>query len=66
MRLSKRESREVRSDRVNDRAASPRKDAELVGRLLERSLELKREGEPTKARACFELAGELVLQEASS
>jgi hypothetical protein len=59
MRLSKRESRGVRSDRVNDFAERKARD-ELIGQLLDKAHDLRVEGEEQKAGVCLGAAGELV------
>jgi hypothetical protein len=59
MRLSHREAREVRSDRVNDFADRKARD-ELIGQLLDKGHDLRVEGESEKAGICFDAAGELV------
>lgn len=57
-RLSKQESREVRTAEVNSRLNRGRH--ELIGHLLDKGHDLRVEGEAEKADACFQAAGDLV------
>jgi hypothetical protein len=58
MRLSRREAREVRSDRVNDFADRKARD-ELIGQLLDKGHDLRVEGDGARAGACLHAATEL-------